>query len=848
MDLAKPILAKMKLLAVASGQMPAAAAMIKDFDLTKLPSLPHTHRDYTRREETRIKYQSQNEANNDKRNLITYEYWTDLYAIVKASTEKTAPVLSQEIEKACDLSLPANGGVQGGFFDGPRAWRMLKARLSDSQRSEHDTDFYRTAERLQRQSLLPNGCTAEEYDKKALAFILNIKPNLAQGYSEADATQYLIDLMPKELREGGRRIKAALHAEGKYLDHMHVVRQCRGLVREEQKTAAPQPAFMITDLDVRFPDLAMMMVTTGMELAFAGGPDAAYLGYGGAQPGGTTKWCDGCPHGKDGTLVCFTDPHYVGPPPIAVYQNVERWKGLMLAKAANAKKHNVPNSTVKVPSREDIARYNKARKEKRDRARPHADKKAALLLLPPPAAAGTPGAVAADTDSFEDWRQHLVDIQMCATEAGTEVAEIDDDDDDDDDDDGDDGTPQHWYVLEPLPGSGASPDLICLTDPEHLDVDGATHTVYEYSVDEAAAREHHGRLTTATGPEPEEPLTPSQMALALTEAAEKAVVHGSVGAATLAAAPGDPLGPTPLPACHGSAIGANASSYMYPEVKHASDAETLAKDRALADAPTPLPAPPPFAPSCRSADSDACAKACCSSAFSPGGTAGGYEPMFATPKAVAPAMAKTPAVAVKTPIVKRPDSATMAAPGTAPRAAVKRVVVRSPAVSAVDTSEARPRDHTVAIGLTVGLIVALVLLRLGGSSDFCAGTGLAAAAGHVYAIEQGCYESFTTGAVLRTMGAAVRLVVTHFHFAVMSIIVVLLLRGVAGGGGGLSGLSGFSHFDFVVIQDRAATAPVANARGSAAIMAAKRLHRRARRAVGTALTAAVAADCFADAE
>ena len=50
--------------------------MIKDFDLTKLPSLPHTHRDHTRREETRIKYQSQNEANNEKRNLITYEYWT----------------------------------------------------------------------------------------------------------------------------------------------------------------------------------------------------------------------------------------------------------------------------------------------------------------------------------------------------------------------------------------------------------------------------------------------------------------------------------------------------------------------------------------------------------------------------------------------------------------------------------------------------------------------------------------------------------------------------------------------------------------------------------------------------
>ena len=102
-----------------------------------------------------MKYQSQNEANNEKRNLTTYEYWTDLYAAVKASIENTAPVLSQEIEKACDLSLPANGGVQGGFFDGPRAWRMVKVRLSESQRSEYDTDLYWTAERLQRALPLP---------------------------------------------------------------------------------------------------------------------------------------------------------------------------------------------------------------------------------------------------------------------------------------------------------------------------------------------------------------------------------------------------------------------------------------------------------------------------------------------------------------------------------------------------------------------------------------------------------------------------------------------------------------------------------------------------------------------
>ena len=37
-----------------------------------------------------------------------------------------------------------------------------------------------------------------------MAFIVSIKPNLAQSYSDNDASQYLIDLMPKNLKEARR--------------------------------------------------------------------------------------------------------------------------------------------------------------------------------------------------------------------------------------------------------------------------------------------------------------------------------------------------------------------------------------------------------------------------------------------------------------------------------------------------------------------------------------------------------------------------------------------------------------------------------------------------------------------
>ena len=208
MEQAEPRLGR--LLAVAQGQIPAAAAQIIDIDLSSLPELPQDHRDYHRRLETRIKVQAQNDANASRRWAIVMDAWTDLYVAIKACTETTAPVFSRQLRDACDLA--KTQGIAGGYKDGPRAWRAVLGKLAGGERTEADKDFYRSAERLQRASHLPDGCAAAEFSRKALAFLINIKPHLAQSYDDDDTTEYLISLMPKALREGGRRIKSELTA------------------------------------------------------------------------------------------------------------------------------------------------------------------------------------------------------------------------------------------------------------------------------------------------------------------------------------------------------------------------------------------------------------------------------------------------------------------------------------------------------------------------------------------------------------------------------------------------------------------------------------------------------------
>ena len=122
---------------------------------------------------------------------------------------------------------------------------MLNHKLRGAKRTEVDKDFYRTAERLQRQSHLADGCSANDYTKKAYAFLVHILPNLTNTYDADETTLYLIHLMPHCLREGGRRILAEITTEGRQHDHTHVISKCRALVLEEQKGSAPAPALTL---------------------------------------------------------------------------------------------------------------------------------------------------------------------------------------------------------------------------------------------------------------------------------------------------------------------------------------------------------------------------------------------------------------------------------------------------------------------------------------------------------------------------------------------------------------------------------------------------------------------------
>ena len=89
--------------AVAQGHDSAGVKAIIDTDLSMLPTLPASHKDYYRNMETRLKIETQNAANEQKRFALRMSDWTTVYTLFKISTEKTAPMLSRDLLELCDL-------------------------------------------------------------------------------------------------------------------------------------------------------------------------------------------------------------------------------------------------------------------------------------------------------------------------------------------------------------------------------------------------------------------------------------------------------------------------------------------------------------------------------------------------------------------------------------------------------------------------------------------------------------------------------------------------------------------------------------------------------------------------
>ena len=142
------------LLAVAEGQTPGSARRIIDVDLSLIPALPADNRDFERRNEVRLRARLQNEKNQLDRFLITMKERTLVYVALSAAAEVGAPVLFETMRMRCDLS---HLGVEYiGFWDGPRAWRLVMLRMN-APRDSVDKSFYRTAVTLMLSHQLQDG-------------------------------------------------------------------------------------------------------------------------------------------------------------------------------------------------------------------------------------------------------------------------------------------------------------------------------------------------------------------------------------------------------------------------------------------------------------------------------------------------------------------------------------------------------------------------------------------------------------------------------------------------------------------------------------------------------------------
>ena len=304
-ELTQTKLATAGLSKAAEGKMPDKAASYVDTDLNELPVLPIDHRDHERRNEVRLAERKKNHTNRRKRYEITMEQRTAVFASLYESAEKAAPMFARELREACDYS---RSGVDGGYFDGPLAYRIVYAKLFKPQRTQADEDFYDTAKTLQKKSALPDGCKASDFMSKAYAWIYKIRPHLAQSYTDEQAARYLIALMPRRLGSDARRIFSEYEKAGLLGNLMQLARELEKIVYTDQSAPLPAPALVQLEVDLcaRYDLLALSEMTgiafvaSGAKPAASAGKQASQLMYG---VGG--KWCSGCDRHKD----CFFDPN-----------------------------------------------------------------------------------------------------------------------------------------------------------------------------------------------------------------------------------------------------------------------------------------------------------------------------------------------------------------------------------------------------------------------------------------------------------------------------------------------------------------------------------------------------------
>ena len=226
------------LLVPAEGGVPPEVDLIVDVDLSGLPVHPVGHPQYERALEFRMKVEVTNTVNARKREQLTLKAWTKVYGLLSACCETTHPVLHEEMYELCRLD---KRGVPGGYFDGPRSYKLYLASLT-GPRTKEDREVYELALKLQRENRLADDCASADFAKKALNFIVYLEPNLSRRFEPDEAGEHIVSLLPKALAADGRRLLKEFKAEGTLGDLRHVARECETVVADAQLARGTKPA------------------------------------------------------------------------------------------------------------------------------------------------------------------------------------------------------------------------------------------------------------------------------------------------------------------------------------------------------------------------------------------------------------------------------------------------------------------------------------------------------------------------------------------------------------------------------------------------------------------------------
>ena len=262
------VLSKLDLNQVAAGRLSLRAQRITMHDVASLESLlanmPHNHPQILT---VKLKITEHEEKNKQKlleQHAVVLDDVTKLFWLLYASCEKNQPGLQEELLKTCTIKNPAQWKCDvAGRYDGVQAMKMVMS-VHLKARSKPDYLYYEKALRLTERNKLSNGCTANEFEKRTLKLRTMIYPNLERQFSVEGISQQLIDTMPPNLKDEGKRIKRELQASGEYLDHETVVRHCLKAVSEETTSGAKSGFVLVSEEDLEGLDIESCAFTTGI--------------------------------------------------------------------------------------------------------------------------------------------------------------------------------------------------------------------------------------------------------------------------------------------------------------------------------------------------------------------------------------------------------------------------------------------------------------------------------------------------------------------------------------------------------------------------------------------------------